>query len=140
MLGHKPISQLEWSLILLWMSPIKQTNRQWKYDFITFLNLWCGQTGRRRWLNSKCTSNPASKDQNLPWKLGQQIPSFGSLLAYLETTAKKIFSLGIKLFFDQDRKLKLSASVWRRISWNLTKFQLNQTIDRKNENNNCLNR
>ena len=24
--------------------------------------------------------------------------------------------------------------------WNLTKFQLNQTTDRKNENNNCLNK
>ena len=43
------------------------------------------------------------------------------------------------MFVFQDRKLKLSASVWKRISWNLTKFQLNQTTDRKNENNNCLN-
>ena len=37
--------------------------------------------------------------------------------------------LGIKLFFVfQDRKLKLSASVWNWISWNLTKCQLIQTI------------
>ena len=36
--------------------------------------------------------------QNLPWLLGQQSPSFGSLLAYLETMFKKILFLGIKLF------------------------------------------
>ena len=42
---------------------------------------------------------------------------------------QKIFFLGIKLFFIfQDRKLKLSASVWKG---NLTKFQLNQTMNRK---------
>ena len=35
-------------------------------------------------------------------------------------------------FVFQDRKLKLSASVWNRILWNLTKFQLNQATDRKN--------
>ena len=43
-------------------------------------------------------------------------------------------------FVFQDRKLKLSEFVWKRITWNLTKFQLNQTTDRKNENNNCLNK
>ena len=31
-------------------------------------------------------------------------------------------------------------SVWNRISWILTKFQLNQTTDRKNYNSNCLNK
>ena len=36
--------------------------------------------------------------------------------------------------------MKLSESLWKRITWNLTKFQLNQTTDRKNENNNCLNK
>ena len=41
--------------------------------------------------------------------------------------------------FFQDKKLKLSASVWKRILWNLTKFQLYQTTNRKSENNNCLN-
>ena len=40
-----------------------------------------------------------------------------------------LFFLGIKLFFVfQDRKLKLSASVWKKISCNLTKFQLIQII------------
>ena len=33
-----------------------------------------------------------SYTQNLHWKLGQQAPSLGSILAYLETTALKIFS------------------------------------------------
>ena len=33
-----------------------------------------------------------------------------------------------KVFVFQDRKLKLSASVWKRISSNLTKFQLIQLI------------
>ena len=44
----------------------------------------------------------------------------------------------LKILF-QDRKLKLSASVWKRILWNLTKFQLDQETDRKNENKNFLN-
>ena len=35
--------------------------------------------------------------------------------------------------------MKFAASVWKRMSWNLTKFQLNQTTNRKNRNNNCLN-
>ena len=48
--------------------------------------------------------------QNLHLKLGQQTPSVGTLLAYLETTAEIIFFLGIKLFVFQDRKLKLLAS------------------------------
>jgi hypothetical protein len=42
-------------------------------------------------------------------------------------TAKKFF-LGIFFFVFQYRKLKLSASVWKWILWNLTKFQLIQTI------------
>ena len=37
------------------------------------------------------------------------------------------------------RKLNFSASVCKNILWNLTKFQLNQTTDRKNENKSCLN-
>jgi hypothetical protein len=36
------------------------------------------------------------------------------------------FFLGINLFFCQDRQLKFSVSVWFRISWNLTKFQVTQ--------------
>ena len=45
----------------------------------------------------------------------------------------------VKLFVFQDRMLKLSASVWKIILWNLTKFPLNQTTDWKNGNKNCLN-
>ena len=37
-------------------------------------------------------------NQNRHWKLGQQTPSVGTILAYLETTAQIIFFLGIKLF------------------------------------------
>ena len=47
--------------------------------------------------------------------------------------------LGIKLFCFQDRQLKLLASVWKMILWNLTKFQLNQTSDTKHGNEICLN-
>ena len=54
--------------------------------------------------------------QNLHWKLGQQTPSVGTLLAYLETTAY--------------------SRLWNKSS---RPFQLNQTTDRKNENKNCLN-
>ena len=43
-------------------------------------------------------------------------------------------------FVFQDRKLKRSAFVWNRISWILTKIQLKQITDRKNENRNYLNK
>ena len=62
---------------------------------------------------SKCTH------QNLHWKLGQQTPSDGTLLASLETKAWIIF-----FFVFQDRELKFSASVWKIISRNLTKYQI----------------
>ena len=39
----------------------------------------------------------ARPNQNLHLKLGQQAPTFGSILAYLETTAEKVLPLGIKL-------------------------------------------
>ena len=42
-----------------------------------------------------------------------------------------------KTFCFQYRKLKLSASVWKRISWNLTKFELIQLIH-KNFSIGCL--
>ena len=48
--------------------------------------------------------------QNLHWKLGRLAPFFEIILACLETTAKKIFFLGMKFIF-QDTKLKLSGSV-----------------------------
>ena len=41
---------------------------------------------------------------------------------------KNIFFRNKTFFVFQDRKLKLSASVWKRILWNLTKFQLIQLI------------
>ena len=36
-------------------------------------------------------TEPEEKRQNLHWKLGQLTPSFGYLLAYLETMAKNVF-------------------------------------------------
>ena len=62
--------------------------------------------------------------QNLYWKLGQEIKLF---CFDIDKSLKNIF-LGIKFFVFQDRKLKVSASVWNRISSNLTKFQLIQLI------------
>ena len=55
-------------------------------------------------------------------------PSVGTLLALLETTAYIIFWGECNFFVFQDRKLKLSASVGKRISLNLIKFQLIQLI------------
>ena len=67
--------------------------------------------------------------QNLHWKLGQLAPSFGCFLVYKRLRLKKYFCLGIKLFFVfQDRKLKLSESVWKRISINLSEFEVIQLI------------
>ena len=94
-----------------------------------------------RWYLSHTSYWPANKEHKLECKGKNVAVNWDStILACLETTASIIFFLGIKLFFVvQDKKLKLLASVWNRISSNLTKFQLNQTTNRKNENNNCLN-
>ena len=47
----------------------------------------------------------------------------------LQRLRSKLYFFRNKTFFVfQDKKLKLSASVWKRILWNLTKFQLNQLI------------
>ena len=59
-------------------------------------------------------------------------------------TASAIFWIYLGIFRDYGLKniflgIKLSASVWKSILWNLIKFQLNQTSKRKNVNNNCLN-
>ena len=37
-----------------------------------------------------------SLNQNLPWKLGQQTPSVGTLLAYLETTQPKSYFFNLR--------------------------------------------
>ena len=49
----------------------------------------------------------------------------------IDNGLKNIFFYEQNFFVFQDRKLKLSASVWKRISCNLTKFQLNQKTDIK---------
>ena len=50
---------------------------------------------------------------------------------------------GLNFFFFWNETFllfkKLSAAVCNKLSWNFTKFQLNETTDRKDENNNCLN-
>ena len=61
----------------------------------------------------------ATQCQNLPGKLGQQ-----SAICWKSLGLFRDYGL----IFFQDRKLKLSACVWKRISWNLTKFQLIQLI------------
>ena len=77
---------------------------------------------------SNCPIKIASYHQNHHWKLGQ-------LFVLILIMAYIIFFSGIKLFVLKDKKLKFSASIWKRIS----KFQLNHTINRKNGNNNFLN-
>ena len=83
-----------------------------------------------RWYVSHTSYWPANKEHKLECKGKNVAVNWDStILACLETTASIIFFLGIKLFFVvQDKKLKLLASVWNRISWNITKFQLIQTI------------
>ena len=105
-----------------------------RFLFISFLLGFCESPAAKMLIRRMVLGCPT---QNLHWKLGRLTPSFGSILA---VWLKKIF-LGIRLFVFQDRKLILSASVWNWISWNLAKFQLNQTTDKKrDENNNCLNK
>ena len=52
-------------------------------------------------------------------------------VSYSENLPRPIFWFGLFLQKNDSRKLKLSETIWNRILWNLTKFQLNQTIDRK---------
>ena len=68
------------------------------------------------------------QNENHCWKFGQKtkLVCFDiqiRLFTYL------IFFLGLKLFlFFKIESWKFSASVWKRISWNLKKFQLIQLI------------
>ena len=71
-------------------------------------------------------------------KPSRKIESINKTFCFdIENGLRNIF-LGIKL--HQDRKLKLSESVWKRISWKLTNFQFNQTTHRKNEKCNFQNK
>ena len=68
------------------------------------------------------------KKQNLPGKLEQQSAiCWNSLGLYRDYGLNNIFFRD-KNFVFQDRKLKLSRPVEKRISYNLTKFQLFQLI------------
>ena len=66
-----------------------------------------------------------AKYRNLYWKLAQQSVIYWKSLGLSRNYSLNNF-LGIFSFAFQDRKLKLSA--WKRISWNLTKFQIIQLI------------
>ena len=79
---------------------------------------------------------PGCSLQNLHWKLGQ----YTKLYWFDIDNGLKIFFRNNFFFVFQDRKLKLSESVWKRIQRNLPKFELNQTTKRKkNINYNCMN-
>ena len=53
--------------------------------------------------------------QNHHWKWGQQSAIFWNSLGLFREYGLHYIYLGIKLFVFQDRKLKLSASVWKKI-------------------------
>ena len=63
---------------------------------VIYTNLSCGLVIHTTSSCEKKVSPPAAltclrMNQNLHWKLGQQTPSVGTILAYLETTASIIF-------------------------------------------------
>ena len=66
-----------------------------------------------------------AKYRNLYWKLAQQSVTYWKSLGLSRNYSLNHF-LGIFSFAFQGRKLKLST--WKRISWNLTKFQIIQLI------------
>ena len=72
-------------------------------------------------------------------KTFQKIESVNKAFLFWYWQQPKNFFLGIELFVFQDRKLKPLVFVWKKKLWNLTKFQLNQKTDKKNETNNRLN-
>ena len=61
------------------------------------------------------------------------------LFWYWQRPKKYLFSRNNFFFVIQDR-IKLSASVWKKIPWNLTKFQLNKATDLKVGRNNFDNK
>ena len=95
-------------------------------------------------------------DQNLHWKLGQQAPSFGTILAYLETThglkyyflscfsrlKAETFSICWKKNFGKPHKISTHSahsdncyfhffyrlSDWVEILWGFTKFFFKQKL------------
>ena len=75
-----------------------------------------------RWVRSKPSLKIRSVNKAVLFRYWQQ--------------PKKYLLRNKTFFVFQGRILKLSESVWKRILWNRTKFQFNQTTD---ENSNCLN-
>ena len=83
------------------------------------------------WFHAGLISPKIPKDllQNLTGKLGQQSAiCWNSIGLFRDYGLNSIIFRNKTFFVFQDRMLKLSASVWKRISWNLTKFQLIQVI------------
>ena len=68
------------------------------------------------------------RNVNLHFKIRTEGTSFWTYLGIFRDYSLKVFFLGIKLFCFQDRKLKFLASVWKRSSWNLMKFELIELI------------
>ena len=84
------------------------------------------------WFSSERKFLFSGRSQNLPWKLGQQSATCWNSFGLFRDYKLNYIFLGIKLFFVfYNKKLNLLTSFWKRVLWNLTKFQLNHTTDRK---------
>ena len=70
----------------------------WRWKQTLQASQWTNSSTKFTYRNMKMSGKILHSDtQNLHWKSRQLAPSFGSILTYLETTAKEYF-LGIKLF------------------------------------------
>ena len=116
-------------------------NYDWAVIFISVYKLWMSKVKKvtdKKW---PFWISLVVQTKTFPENWDSKAPSVGTLLAYLFRDYSLIYIFfRNKTFFFQDRKLKLSGSVWNWISWNLAKCQLNQTTDKKDENNNYLNK
>ena len=94
----------------------------------------------RSWLNTLSLSRYLSSGTKSSLKIvTANAICWNSLGLFWDYGLNYTFSRNKTFFSFQDRKLKFSASAWKRYSWHLKKYQLNQITDRKNRNNSCLN-
>ena len=79
----------------------------------------------------KTTHTQFGTETCLAWKPSLKIGSVNKAFLFWYWQRLKTFFFRNKTFVFQESIPKLLESVWKRISWNLIKFQLNQTTDRK---------
>ena len=120
----------------LWTS-----NNSWRdsnTNFFKFKHLWF-RLGSE-WSNFKVVWNAIMSKAKPSLKIGTaNAICWNSLGLFRDYSLNYIFFRNKTFLFFKIESWNFQHLFEKKISWNLTQFQLNQTRDRKNGNKNCLN-